>query len=45
MISDIVYLSKEFGVSHDLLHKAIRTHGTHVAKIRTALAKHEVNLT
>jgi hypothetical protein len=28
MISDIVFWSKEFGVSHDLLHEAIRTHGT-----------------
>jgi hypothetical protein len=27
MISDIVYWSKEFGVSHDLLHEAIRAHG------------------
>ena len=44
MISDIVYWSKEFGVSHDLLHEAIRTHGTHVVKVRAALAKHEVNL-
>jgi hypothetical protein len=45
MISDIVFWSKEFGVSHDLLHEAIRTHGTSVVKVRAALAKHEVNLT
>jgi hypothetical protein len=45
MISDIVYWSKEFGVSHDLLHEAIRTHGTHVDKVRAALASHSVNLT
>jgi len=45
MASDIAYWSKEFGVSGDLLHEAIRTHGTHVVKIRAALAKHEVNLT
>lgn len=42
--SDIAYWSKEFGVSHDLLHEAIRTHGVHIATLRTALAKHEVNL-
>ena len=45
MASDIAYWSKEFGVSGTLLHEAIRTHGTHVEKIRAALAKHEVNLT
>jgi hypothetical protein len=45
MISDIVYWSNEFGVSHDLLHEAIRTHGTHVDKVRAALAHHSVNLT
>jgi hypothetical protein len=45
MASDIAYWSKEFGVSGDLLHEAIRTHGTHVKNIRAALAKHEVNLT
>jgi hypothetical protein len=43
--SDIAYWSKEFGVSGDLLHEAIRTHGNHVVKIRAALGKHEVNLT
>lgn len=45
MASDIAYWSKEFGVTGQILHEAIRTHGTHVAKIRAALAKHEVNLT
>ena len=43
--SDIAYWSKEFHVSGDLLHEAIRTHGTHVVKIRAALAHHTVNLT
>jgi hypothetical protein len=43
--SDIAYWAKEFGVSHDLLHEAIRTHGIHISTLRTALAKHEVNLT
>ena len=45
MASDIAYWSKEFHVSGDLLHEAIRTHGTHVDKIRAALAHHTVNLT
>lgn len=45
MTSDIAYWSKEFGVTGQILHEAIRTHGTHVDKIRAALAKHEVNLT
>jgi hypothetical protein len=42
--SDIAYWSKEFGVSPELLHEAIRTHGIHIVKLRAALAKHQVNL-
>lgn len=38
--SDIAYWAKEFGVTGDALHEAIRVHGTHVAKIRAALGKH-----
>ena len=37
--SDIAYWSHELGVSGEKLHDAIRTHGTHVAKIRAALHK------
>lgn len=37
MTSDIAYWSKEFGVTGDALHEAIRTHGTHVDKVRAAL--------
>jgi uncharacterized protein DUF3606 len=37
MASDIAYWSKEFGVTGDQLHEAIRSHGTHVEKIRAAL--------
>ena len=37
--SDIAYWTKEFGVTGDALHEAIRVHGTHVAKIRAALQK------
>jgi hypothetical protein len=37
MSSDIAYWSKEFGVTGDALHEAIRSHGTHVDKVRAAL--------
>jgi hypothetical protein len=37
MSSDIAYWSKELGVSGDKLHEAMRSHGTHVDKIRAAL--------
>jgi hypothetical protein len=39
MSSDIAYWSKEFGVTGEKLHEAIRAHGTHVDKIRAALHK------
>ncbi len=45
LASDIHYWSKEFGVTGQLLHEAIRVHGTHVAKVRAALANHQVSLT
>lgn len=35
--SDVAYWSKEFGVTGDALHEAIRSHGTHVDKVRAAL--------
>jgi len=37
MASDIAYWSKEFGVTGPQLHEAIRSHGTHVEKIRAAV--------
>jgi len=37
MASDIAYWSKEFGVTGDRLHEAIRSHGTRVDKVRVAL--------
>jgi len=40
MASDIAYWSKEFNVSGDALHEAIRAHGTHTDKLRAALAHH-----
>ena len=39
MASDIAYWSHELHVTGDQLHEAIRTHGTHVEKIRAALHK------
>ena len=39
LASDIAYWAHEFGVSGEKLHDAIRTHGTHVAKVRAALHK------
>ena len=40
MSSDIAYWSKELGVSGDKLHEVIRSHGTHVEKVRAALHAH-----
>jgi hypothetical protein len=37
MSSDIAYWAKEFHVTGEALHEAIRVHGTHVDKIRHAL--------
>jgi hypothetical protein len=37
MASDIAYWSKEFGVTGDRLHEIVRTHGTHVDKVRAAI--------
>lgn len=45
LASDIAYWSKEFSVTGQLLHEAIRVHGTHVDKVRAALASHQVSLT
>ena len=35
--SDIAYWAKEFGVTGEALHEAIRSHGTHVDKVRAVL--------
>lgn len=37
LASDIHYWTKELGVTGQVLHEAIRVHGTHVVKIRHAL--------
>jgi hypothetical protein len=41
MSSDIAYWSKEFGVSGDQLHELIRSHGTHVDKVRASVHSHK----
>jgi hypothetical protein len=43
MTSDIAYWSKEFGVTGDQLHEAIRSHGTHVEKVRAVLHTHKAS--
>jgi len=40
--SDIAYWARQFNVTSQVLHEAIRSHGTHVDKIRAALAHHPV---
>ncbi len=41
--SDILYWSKHFGVTGEVLHEAIRVHGIHVVKVKAALeSKHGV---
>ena len=37
MASDIAYWSKEFAMTGDQLHEVIRSHGTHVEKVRAAM--------
>ncbi len=41
LASDIHYWAKEFHVTGQQLHEAIRVHGTHVTKIREALKHHK----
>ena len=39
--SDVAYWSKEFGVTGEALHEGgCGVHGTHVVKVRAALAAH-----
>jgi hypothetical protein len=40
MSSDIAYWSHELGVTGEALHEVIRSHGTHVDKVRAALKAH-----
>ncbi|ADW70286.1 DUF3606 domain-containing protein [Granulicella tundricola] len=45
LASDIHYWAQEFKVTGQILHEAIRVHGTSVAKVRSALEHHQVSLT
>lgn len=45
LASDIHYWAHQFQVSGQLLHEAIRVHGTSVEKVKAALANHEVSPT
>jgi hypothetical protein len=45
LASDVAYWSKKFGVTGQLLHEAVRVHGTHVEKVKAALESHSVSLT
>ena len=44
LASDIHYWTKEFGVTGQILHEAIRVHGVHVEKVRHALESKQVQL-
>ena len=41
--SDIHYWSKQFGVTGEVLHEAVRVHGTKVEKVRAAMAGHHAS--
>jgi hypothetical protein len=45
LTSDIHYWAKHFGVTGQILHEAIRVHGTRVEKVEAALKNHQVSLT
>jgi len=45
LASDIRYWAARLHVSGQLLHEAIRVHGTSVEKVTAALAHHQVSLT
>ena len=38
--ADMAYWAHQFNVTTQVLHEAIRVHGTHVDKVRAALAHH-----
>lgn len=44
LASDIHYWTKELNVTGQVLHEAIRVHGTHLVKIRKALEHGDVSL-
>jgi hypothetical protein len=44
LASDVRYWSAQFGVSGQVLHEAVRVHGTSVAKVRAAIEQDRVNM-
>jgi hypothetical protein len=44
LASDIRYWSAQLGVSGQVLHEAVRVHGTSLAKVRAAIEQHRVNM-
>ena len=44
LASDIHYWTQELGTTGQLLHEAIRVHGTKVAKVKHALESNQVQL-
>nr|ADC36158.1 hypothetical protein [uncultured bacterium 162] len=45
LASDVRYWAAQFGVSGQVLHEAVRVHGTSVAKVRAAIEQNRVNMT
>jgi hypothetical protein len=44
LASDVRYWSEKLGVSGQLLHEAVRVHGTSVAKVRAAIEQNQVSM-
>lgn len=44
LASDIRHWAAQFGVSGQVLHEAVRVHGTSVAKVRAAVEQHRINM-
>lgn len=44
LASDIRYWGVQFHVTGQVLHEAVRVHGTSVARVKAALESHQVNL-
>jgi len=44
LASDVRYWSAQLGVSGQVLHEAVRVHGTSVAKVRAAIEQNRVNM-
>ena len=44
LASDVRYWSAQFRVTGQVLHEAVRVHGTSVAKVRAAIEQNRVNM-